>query len=106
MSFLGRLFGGPRPAPLPPNAVVLPDDLATALTADGTPLPAAAETALREALDARHGAAARAAEEARRRGERLPFWLARESEEDAAMEDRLRDRLEQRRSAEEAADGE
>jgi hypothetical protein len=104
MSFLGRLFGGGgAPAP-PPTTVVLPDDLAAALTADGTALPVAAEAALREALEARRQAADRAAAMAAQRSERVPFWLARESEEDAAIEDRLRDRLEQRRAGDDPAE--
>ena len=105
MSFLGRLFGGGKPAPPPPTAVVLPDDLAAALTADGTDLPSATEQALREALEARRQALDRASAVAELRSERVPFWLAREGEEDAAIEERLRDRLDQRRSGEEAAGG-
>jgi hypothetical protein len=84
--------------------VVLPDDLAAALTADGTALPVATETALREVLEARRQAAERAALLATQRTERVPFWLARESDEDAAIEERLRDRLEQRRGGEEPAE--
>jgi hypothetical protein len=106
MSWLGRLLGGgtkgPQgPAPLPASAVLLPDDLVTVLTAGGEPLQGAAVAALREALDARRLRAERAAASPED-DERVPFWLARETEVDAAIEDRLRDRLEHRRAAEEA----
>lgn len=103
MSFLGRLFGGGKTPPPSPTAIVLPDDLAAALTADGAALPEATEQALREVLEVRRQAADRAAALAHQRSERVPFWLARESDEDVAIEDRLRDRLEQRRSGEETA---
>jgi hypothetical protein len=99
MSFLGRLFGRPgaTPASPPPaNAVTVPDDLATALTAGGLPLGEAVEVALREHLDAR-------TREAGRDPGRVPFWLTRE-EGERAIEDELRDRLERRRSAEADAD--
>ena len=99
MSFLGRLFGGSRPAPPPATAVVLPEDLAAALTADGSPLGDAAVAALRAHL-AERDRAARAPEAT---GEKMPFWLARDQpgEHGEGIEDRLRDRLEQRRSNDE-----
>jgi hypothetical protein len=102
MSWLGRLFGGGQaetPPPLPANAVVLPDDLAAALTAGGQPLTDAAVAALREGLaqDARRAAGGAHA------GERIPFWLRREDDDDTdgEIEERLRERVEQRRAAEE-----
>jgi len=93
MPFLGRLFGGSAP---PANSVVIADDLAAQLTAGGTPLPAAVDTALRRHLEAERRAA-----EAERRGEKIPFWLRREGGASGEMEDALRDRIAQRRAAEE-----
>jgi hypothetical protein len=101
MSWLGRLFGGGQaetPPPLPANAVLLPDDLAAALTAGGRPLTDATVAALREGLaqDARRAAGGAHA------GERIPFWLKRDDDEkDGEIEERLRERVEQRRAAEE-----
>jgi hypothetical protein len=101
MSFLGRLFGRPAPAPAPPsppatpvNAINVPDDVAAALTAGGRPLGEAVESALREHL-----------EEAQHRSTgSMPFWLQREDEGESQIEDELRDRLERRRAAEAAKD--
>lgn len=91
MSWLGRLIGRPaRPdatASASLRTVVVPDDLAAALTADGTPLAVAVEAALRAHLAA-----------AEREG--VPFWLAREAGGGADIEEALRDRLAQRRAAE------
>lgn len=92
MSWLGRLLGRPaRPVPAP-TTVVIPDDLAAALTADGTPLATAVEAALRAHLAV-----------AERAG--VPFWLAREAGAAADLEEALRDRLAQRRATEEADEG-
>jgi len=93
MSFLSRLFGT---APPPPNSVVIADDLAITLTASGTPLAAAVDTTLRRHLEAEKRAA-----EAEKRGEKIPFWLQREGGASGEMEDALRDRIAQRRAAEE-----
>lgn len=95
MSFLGRIFGGsPQPAP---TAVVIDPDVAATLTADGTVLSSAVDAALRAYLDAQ----ARAAEAAT--VERMPFWLQRDSDRNAELEDQLRDRVIQRRDAEDDA---
>jgi hypothetical protein len=97
MSWLGRLFGrAPAPPPVPPNTVVVPDDIAATLTLDGTALEDAVEASLRDYFDLRQRA--RAAAEA---GERIPFWLQRETGHVAGIEDELLDRMAQRRSAEE-----
>src|SRR5215470_12095794 len=70
MSFLGRLFGRADPAPAPPaNSVVIADDLAAALTAEGRPLADAVDAALREQLTSRR----------RDPDARVPFWLARDA---------------------------
>ena len=99
MSWLARLMGKSSPAPVepPPAQVVVPQDIADKLTATGVPLGDAVEAALREHLTA--------LEQAHRRGEAAkPFWLAREDEEGADIEDRLRDRIAQRRSGEAEAE--
>ena len=95
MSFLGRLFGSSAPPP-PPNSVVIADDLATVLTASGSPLASAVDAALRRQLESEQHAA-----EAERRGEKIPFWLRRDGGGSGEMEDALRDRIAQRRSSEE-----
>jgi hypothetical protein len=100
MSWLARLLGRSQPsaAPEPPaTAVVVPQDIADRLTATGVPLGDAVEAALREHLTS--------LEQAHRRGEAAkPFWLAREDEEGGDIEDRLRDRIAQRRSGEAEAE--
>ncbi|TMB91284.1 MAG: hypothetical protein E6J45_06705 [Chloroflexi bacterium] len=93
MSFWGRLFGA-RPPPPAPNNVVIAEDVAGPLTADGTALAAAVDSALRSYLDARAKAAAAG------EPERIPFWLRRESAGEGQIEDELRDRIIQRRAAE------
>lgn len=93
MSWLGRLFGSQPPPPA--GTVVIADDLATTLTASGTPLAAAVDAALRLHLQAQAHAA-----EAEKRGERIPFWLRRDIGASAEMEDQLRDRIAQRRAGE------
>jgi len=95
MSWLGRLFGGSAPPP-PANSVVIADDLAMTLTADGSSLPAAVEGALREYLAAK----AKAAEA--KEPDQIPFWLRRDSERSRDLEDDLRDRVIQRRGGENA----
>lgn len=100
MSWLGRLLGrGPSAPPPGPATVPVPDDVAAALTADGTPLTVAVESALREHLSRLEAPA-----EASPDDPRVPFWLARPSEHEADIEDALRDRMAQRRAAEEDAD--
>ena len=102
MSWLGRLLGGgtPEPAPLPAPAVVLPADLAAALTAGGGALEESTIAALRAHLE----------QASRKPGRRssaaasMPFWLARDQDDkDGDIEDRLRERVEQRRAAEEGS---
>jgi hypothetical protein len=97
MSWLARLLGRAPAAPAEKvgeaeRAVAIPPDIAAQLTAGGAPLGAAVETALREHLAAR--------DEAPANGDK-PFWLARD-EEAGDIEERLRDRIAQRR----AGDGE
>jgi hypothetical protein len=76
--------------------VVIAADLIPGLTAGGEPLAAAVDAALRRHLEAERRAA-----EAERRGEKIPFWLRRDGGGSGEMEDALRDRIAQRRSAEE-----
>lgn len=98
MGFWSRLFGA-SPPPVPPaNSVVIAPDLAGALTASGAALDSAVDSALRLHLEAQRRAA-----EAERRGEKIPFWLRRDEEGSAEMEDLLRDRIAQRRAAEDSA---
>lgn len=96
MSWLGRLFGS-KPPTAPPNSVVVASDLVPPLTANGAELASAVDTALRVYLDAQ--AKALAAGEP----ERIPFWLRRDAENAGDLEDELRDRVIQRRAAEEEA---
>jgi len=93
MSFWGRLFGA-RPPPPAPNNVVIAEDVAGPLTADGTALAAAVDSALRSYLEARAKAAAA------REPERMPFWLRLESAGEGRIEDDLRGRIMQRRAGE------
>jgi hypothetical protein len=94
MSWLGRLFGSKPPA-APLNSVVVASDLVQPLTAGGADLAVAVDAALRAFLDAK--AKALAAGEP----ERIPFWLRRDVEHPGDLEDELRDRVIQRRAAEE-----
>jgi hypothetical protein len=94
MSWLGRLFGS-KPPPAPTNSVVVASDLVPPLVASGADLATAVDTALRAYLDAQ--AKALAAGEP----ERIPFWLRRDAERPGDLEDELRDRIIQRRAAEE-----
>jgi hypothetical protein len=96
MSWLGRLFGS-RPPTAPANSVVVATDLVQPLTASGADLSTAVDAALRTYLDAQ--AKALAAGEP----ERIPFWLRRDVENAGDLEDELRDRVIQRRAAEEEA---
>ena len=77
--------------------MVVATDLVQPLTAGGADLAVAVDAALRAFLDAR--AKALAAGEP----ERIPFWLRRDVEHPGDLEDELRDRVIQRRAAEEEA---
>lgn len=77
--------------------MVVASDLVQPLTTGGADLSAAVDTALRAYLDAQ--AKALAAGEP----ERIPFWLRRDSIPSGDLEDELRDRVIQRRAAEEEA---
>jgi len=94
MSWLGRLFGS-KPPPAPSNSVVIAADLVPPLLDAGADLSTAVDLALRAYLDAQ--AKALAAGEP----ERIPFWLRRDAERPSDLEDELRDRVIQRRAAEE-----
>jgi hypothetical protein len=96
MSWLGRLFGSKPPA-APLNSVVVASDLVQPLTAGGADLSASVDVALRAFLDAQ--AKALAAGEP----ERIPFWLRRDAIPSGDLEDELRDRVIQRRAAEDEA---
>lgn len=96
MSWLGRLLGrAPAAPPLPATAVVVPEDVAARLTSGGAPLADAVETALREYLAAQERVEAQAAA-----GGDKPFWLTRDDERSGDLEERLRDRIAQRRAGE------
>ena len=75
--------------------MVVATDLVQPLTAGGADLVVAVDAALRAFLDAQ--AKALAAGEP----ERIPFWLRRDVEHPGDLEDELRDRVIQRRAAEE-----
>jgi|SRR5579884_3591131 len=104
MSWFGRLFGGsPQP-----NAVVIADDLVGRL---GAPDPSGGSssaatpsaTNLTDAVNAslhEYFAMKERAREASARGEEIPFWLQRDASTAGEMEDALRDRVVQRRAAE------
>lgn len=96
MSWIARLLG--RAPAVEATRVLVPDDVAAALTEGGTPLQQAVDEALRAYLAARDAEAARVA--AGHEG-RVPFWLARDAEGGAGIEDQLRGRLAQRRASEE-----
>ena len=91
MSWLGRLFKSAPPQP-PANAVVIPDDIVAQLGGEG-PLQATVEDALRSLLEIRRRAAEHDAEG-------LPFWLRREAGQKGEIDESLRDRVTQRRAAE------
>jgi hypothetical protein len=90
MSWLARLLGRAPAAPAEHAAttVVIPTDLAERLTASGAPLAVAVEAALRDHLA-----------EAPTNDDKF-FWLTRDDERSGDLEERLRDRIAQRRSGE------
>ena len=98
MSWLARLFGQTPPAAADQasTTVVVPADIAERLTADGAPLAVAVEAALREQL----AAAERAEAPVSPGNGDKPFWLARDDESSGDLEERLRDRIAQRRTSE------
>lgn len=93
MSWLGRLFR-PTPPPPPPNSVVIADDVADQLRGEGVELQGSVDLALRAFLEAQRRAREASTEEL------IPFWLRRESGHSSEMEEALRDRVTQRRAAE------
>src|ERR1700736_4126648 len=95
MSWLGRLFGSKPPPPPPANSVIVSADVAVQLTAGGSALDVAVDSALRAFLEAQAKAAAAG------EPERIPFWLMRDVERSGDLEDELRDRMAQRHAAEE-----
>jgi hypothetical protein len=102
MSWLGRLFGA-RSAPLPepaPNSVLVDEELARRLTESGAALDVAVDSALRAYLDAQAKAATGGQDEG------IPFWLRRDAESGGDIDSELRDRVINRRAAdEESASG-
>jgi hypothetical protein len=92
MSWLGRLFNSAPPSP-PPNTVTIPDDIVGQLDGGDAPLQATVEEALRSLLEIRRRAAEHDAEG-------LPFWLRREAGQKGEIDESLRDRVTQRRAAE------
>ena len=97
MSWLARLMGRAPAAPAGQAAatVVVPPDLAERLASSGTPLEAAVEAVLREHLAEQE----RPAEPPATANGDKPFWLTRD-EDSGDLEERLRDRIAQRRSSE------
>lgn len=95
MSWLGRLFGSkPAAVPAPPsNSVIIDAELAQQLTEGGAGLDLAVDAALRAYLDAQAKAAAAG------EPERVPFWLRRDAESGGDIDSELRDRVIQRRAA-------
>ncbi|HEX4755105.1 MAG TPA: hypothetical protein VH661_05060 [Candidatus Dormibacteraeota bacterium] len=92
MSWLGRLFK-PAPPPPPTNTVVIPDDIVVQLKGGDEPLQTTVEEALRSLIEIRRRAAEHDAEG-------LPFWLRREAGQKGEIDESLRDRVTQRRAAE------
>jgi hypothetical protein len=92
MSWLGRLFN-PAPPPPPANSVIIPDDIVVQLAGGEAPLQTTVEDALRSLLEIRRRAAEHDAEG-------LPFWLRREAGQKGEIDESLRDRVTQRRAAE------
>jgi hypothetical protein len=92
MSWLGRLFK-PAPPPPPANTVVIPDDIVVQLKGGAEPLQTTVEEALRSLIEIRRRAAEHDAEG-------LPFWLRREAGQKGEIDESLRDRVTQRRAAE------
>jgi len=93
MSWLSSLFkSAPPPAP-PPNIVEIPEELVGRLNRDGQPLSESVVAILRSHFEAEdHPAPA---------SEQIPFWLEREKVGTGDLEDQLRDKVTQRRAAEE-----
>ena len=92
MSWLGRLFK-PTPPPPPANTVVIPDDIVAQLKGGDQPLQTTVDEALRSLIEIRRRAAEHDAEG-------LPFWLRREAGQKGEIDESLRDRVTQRRAAE------
>jgi hypothetical protein len=92
MSWLGRLFKPAPPSP-PANTVVIPDDVVVQLKGGEQPLQTTVEEALRSLIEIRRRAAEHDAEG-------LPFWLRREAGQKGEIDESLRDRVTQRRAAE------
>lgn len=106
MSWLGRLLGRPEPSPGGEGATVaLPPELASGLRARGLEPQATTLRLLHtylEQLDTPPPADANQPQ-LPLDGAEVPFWLARDgdgAEGDTDLEDRLRDRVAQRRAAE------
>ncbi len=98
MSWLSRLFSAAPPpaapaAPPPAHSVVIPDDIIDQLGAADDQLQSSVEDALRSLIEIRRRAAEHDAEG-------LPFWLRREAGQQAEIDESLRDRVSQRRAAE------
>jgi hypothetical protein len=92
MSWLGRLFKPASPPP-PANTVVIPDDIVAQLKGGDEPLQTTVDEALRSLIEIRRRAAEHDAEG-------LPFWLRREAGQKGEIDESLRDRVTQRRAAE------
>jgi hypothetical protein len=92
MSWLGRLFKSAPPPP-PANTVIIPDDIVVQLAGGAAPLQTTVEEALRSLLEIRRRTAEHDAEG-------LPFWLRREAGQKGEIDESLRDRVTQRRAAE------
>ena len=101
MSLFDRLFGE-KPSPPAATSVVIEPELAATLTASGESLQDAVHSALRSYLVSleQPKPAEPAAPAASATPERVPFWLERGSERDEALEDKLRDRVINRRDTE------
>jgi hypothetical protein len=96
MSWLARLLGRAPAASAEQAAatVVVPQDLADRLTVGGASLTVAVESALRDHLAEAERVASQGGDGAK------PFWLTRDEERSGDLEERLRDRIAQRRSSE------
>lgn len=73
--------------------MVIPDDIVAALDIGETPLQTGVDDALRSLIEIRRRAAEHDAEG-------LPFWLRREAGNRSEIDESLRDRVSQRRAAE------
>ena len=92
MSWLGRICKS-EPPPPPANSVVIPDDIVAQLGGGAAPLQDTVEEALRSLIEIRRRAAEHDAEG-------LPFWLRRDAGQKGEIDESLRDRVTQRRAAE------